>query len=74
MPNNEFTIDTMRTGDWPKVRAIFAEGLADGFAAFMTSPPIWPDFDAGRLPFGRLVARRGSGLLGWTALTRVADT
>lgn len=74
MTNDDVTIDAMTAGDWPKVRAIFAEGLAGGFAAFLASPPVWPDFDASRLPFGRLVARRGSALLGWSALTRVADT
>lgn len=74
MTTQDFMIDTLRTGDWAKVRAIFAEGLAGGLAAFMTTPPVWTSFDEGRLPFGRLVARRGSGLLGWAALTRVADT
>ncbi len=74
MTTHDYVIDTMGTGDWAKVRAIFAEGLASGLAAFMTTPPVWTGFDAGRLPFGRPVARRGSRLLGWAALTRVADT
>lgn len=69
-----FVIDQMRRGDWAKVRRIFAEGLAGGQAAFMTTPPVWKAWDAGRLAFGRLVARRGDAVLGWASLSRVADT
>lgn len=69
-----FAIDEMRRGDWAKVRGIFAEGLAGGLAAFMTVPPVWKAWDAGRIPFGRLVARRGDAVIGWASLSRVADT
>lgn len=69
-----FEVSEMRRGDWAKVRGIFAEGLAGGLAAFMTVPPVWKVWDAGRLPFGRLVARSGENVLGWASLSRVADT
>ncbi len=69
-----FSIDDMQRGDWARVRAVYAEGLATGLAAFMTTPPIWPAWDAGHLAVGRLVARRDGAIIGWSALARVADT
>ena len=60
--------------DWPAVRAIYAEGLATGLAAFLTDPPSRGAWDAGHLPIGRLVARDGDALLGWAALTPVDNT
>jgi L-amino acid N-acyltransferase YncA len=69
-----FEIDPMQRQDWAKVRTIHGEGLATGLAAFRTHPPIWKDWDAGHLPFGRWVARRGAAILGWAALSAVADT
>lgn len=71
----DVTIEAMKRADWAKVRAIYAEGLATGLAAFMTIPPTWPVWDARQLAFGRLVARtRDGSILGWAALTRAADT
>jgi len=68
-------IETMTlTTDWPAVRDIYAEGLATGIAAFMSRPPSQPDWNAAHLPFGRLVARADDTVLGWAALTPVADT
>lgn len=60
---------------WGAVRAIYAEGLATGIAAFRTTPPIWKQWDAGHLGVGRLVARASHGeILGWAALAPVADS
>ena len=67
-------VDQMARQDWAKVRRIYAEGLATGLAAFLVNPPIWKDWDAGHLTFGRLVARWDRAILGWAALARVADT
>ena len=69
-----FEIDEMAPLDWAEVRAIYKEGLATGLAAFLVNPPIWKVWDAGHLPFGRLVARRDRAVLGWPALAPVADT
>ena len=69
-----FSIDDMQRGDWARVRGVYAEGLATGLAAFMTTPPVWTVWDAGHLPVARLVARREDRVLGWAALARVADT
>ena len=60
--------------DWPAVQAIYAEGLATGLAAFMTDPPSQLKWDAGHLPFSRLVVRDSDTLLGWAALTPVDNT
>lgn len=69
-----FTISPMQRNDWPQVRAIYGEGLATGLAAFFTTPPRWPDWDAGHLKFGRMVARAAdSNILGWSALAPVPD-
>ncbi len=68
------TIDAMQAGDWSRVRAIYREGLATGVAAFMTTPPVWPKWNAGHLQIGRLVMRRGQDILGWSALAPVADS
>lgn len=70
-----FTIDAMRRADWPAVKAIYAEGLATGLAAFMTAPPGWRAWHAGHLALGRCVARdTGDGVLGFSALAPVPDT
>ncbi len=69
-----FAVDPMQPDDWAEVRAIFTEGLVTGLAAFMRTPPLWTAWDAGHLPVGRLVARRDAEILGWAALSTVADT
>ena len=67
-------IDAMTAADWASVRAIYAEGLATGLAAFTTSPPLWAAWNASHLDSGRLVARREQAVVGFAALSRVADT
>ncbi|MEZ5855752.1 MAG: hypothetical protein R3D67_13780 [Hyphomicrobiaceae bacterium] len=68
------TIVAMDRADWKAVKAIYAEGLATGLAAFMTTPPLWRDWDRQALAIGRLVARSGNDIVGWAALAGVADT
>lgn len=70
----QVSIDDMRTVDWARVRAIYAEGLADGLAAFLTTPPVWKTWNANHFDFGRLVARCDGRVVGWCGLSRVADT
>ena len=65
----------MQRKDWAQVHAIYAQGLATGIAAFMTTPPMWDAWDAGHLSVGRIVAKQDGGpVLGWAALGPVADT
>jgi L-amino acid N-acyltransferase YncA len=54
--------------DWPRVRAIFAEGIATGNATFETEPPSWEEFDATHLPDHRLVAVDAGEVVGWITL------
>jgi L-amino acid N-acyltransferase YncA len=59
---------------WPRVRAIYAAGIATGHATFETEPPTWAQFDGTRLPDQRHVALDGSGsVVGWTAASVVSD-
>lgn len=66
------TIDPMTPADWDAVRAIYLEGIATGLATFETAAPSWADWDAVHHPFGRLVAREGSRVVGWVALAPVS--
>lgn len=69
----DLTIEPMVAGDWPAVRAIYAQGIATGLATFETEAPDWPAWHAAHLPDCRLVARAETGVLGWAALTPVSD-
>src|SRR5665213_2984957 len=62
----------MRPEDWEAVRAIYLEGIATGNSTFEQSAPDWQIWDQGHLPSCRLVARGGSQVLGWTALSPVS--
>jgi len=69
------SIEEMQRDDWKQVRALYAEGLATGIAAFMTAAPRWEDWDEGHLNIGRLVARTDDkDVVGWAALAHVPDT
>lgn len=70
----DISIDPMAAGDWKRVKAIYAEGLATGIAAFRQTPPLWKDWHAGHLTVGRLVARSEGEIFGWAALAPVADS
>ena len=63
----------LRSGDWPEVARIFAEGIATGHATFETAVPSWEAWDAAHLPERRLVADRDGRVVGWTALAPVSS-
>jgi phosphinothricin acetyltransferase len=65
-------IEAMRPDDWQRVREIYLDGIATGNATFETEAPAWPDWDAGHFLFCRLVAREGSEVIGWAALSPVS--
>lgn len=83
-----FAIEPMRPEDWPRVRAIYLEGIATGNATFETDAPSWDSWDAAHAKEPRLVARESGGpdrsgrsgsapgsggaILGWAALTPVS--
>ena len=61
-------VRAMTPGDWPRVRAIYAEGIATGHATFETAPPEWDAWDAGHLPVCRFVYEEAGAVNGWAAL------
>jgi L-amino acid N-acyltransferase YncA/tRNA(Arg) A34 adenosine deaminase TadA len=62
-------IEALEAADWPRVAAIYGEGIAGGLATFETELPSWQEWDAAHLGYCRLVARRGDEVLGWAALS-----
>ncbi|MYW02585.1 GNAT family N-acetyltransferase [Streptomyces sp. SID3343] len=67
--NPTVTIAAMRPEHAGQVLAIYRLGIETGNATFESAAPAWPEFDAGRLPDHRFVARDGDGgpVLGWIA-------
>jgi L-amino acid N-acyltransferase YncA len=55
--------------DWPRVEAIYAEGIATRNATFDTEPPSWEGFDAARLREHRFVAVDDGEVVGWVAVS-----
>ena len=66
-------IDEMSQNDWEQVRAIYLEGIRTGNATYETEAPTWEKWDAAHLREARLVARSGSAILGWAALSPVSS-
>ncbi len=63
----------MTRNDWADVSKIYAEGIATGFATFETAVPLHEDWDKAHLARCRIVAARGTDLLGWAALSPVSS-
>jgi L-amino acid N-acyltransferase YncA len=62
----------LRPDDWPRVAAIYAEGIATRNATFETDVPAWEAWDAGHAG-PRLVAESAGEVVGWAALSPVSD-
>lgn len=71
MKSDPFSVEAMTPADWPAVRAIYEDGIATGLATFETDVPSWAEWDRGRLPHSRLVARAPE-VIGWAALSPVS--
>ena len=63
----------MLPADWLQVRRIYLEGIATGHATFETDAPSWEKWNDAHLAFARLVARAGSDVKGWAALSPVSS-
>jgi L-amino acid N-acyltransferase YncA len=63
----------MKTGDWPDVARIYADGLATGVATFETEVPSYDDWSRRHLPTPRLVAELDGVVAGWVAATKVSS-
>jgi L-amino acid N-acyltransferase YncA len=57
---------------WPRVRAIYLQGLLTGNATFATEAPGWAKWDADHLPECRFAAHVGEQVAGWSALSPVS--
>lgn len=72
----DLQIISLRPEHWPVVREIYEQGLLTGQATFETAAPSWEKWDAGHLPFARLlgISRSASGdiVKGWAALSPVS--
>jgi phosphinothricin acetyltransferase len=69
----KFSIEPMKSADWPAVREIYSEGIATGDATFETEPPDQDEWNRSHLEKCRLVVRDGGSVLGWAALSPVTD-
>jgi len=63
----------MGPGDWPRVAAIYAAGIATRNATFETEVPTFAEWHAAHLPDHRFVATDGDTIVGWVALTGYSD-
>jgi L-amino acid N-acyltransferase YncA len=66
------TVAPMSAEDWPAVARIFEQGILTDNATFEPSAPSWERWSAARCPEPRLVAREGTDVIGWAALTPVS--
>ena len=69
----ELTIEKMKNEDWPAVKNIYQEGIATGNATFETNAPEWEEWEKNHLQDCRLVAKSGSEVVGWLALSPVSN-
>jgi len=66
-------IKKMVCEDWKQVRNIYREGIETGNATFETKIPGWNKWNSCHIASGSLVARSGSTVLGFAALSSVSD-
>jgi phosphinothricin acetyltransferase len=59
--------------DWPRICAIYLEGILSGNATFESEPPTWDQWHRAHLPFGRIAAKCDGRLVGWAALSPVSQ-
>jgi L-amino acid N-acyltransferase YncA len=65
-------IAPMEASDSEMVQTIYGEGIATGDATFETVAPGWDEWDRNHLRTCRLVARSGSEVVAWGALSPVS--
>jgi Sortase and related acyltransferases len=66
-------IREMNAADRDAVSRIFGQGIASGLSTFRPKVPEWEDFDAGHLPFSRLVICEDGQVRGWCTLSPVSS-
>ena len=65
-------IRSMTSGDWLRVEAIYAEGIATGQATFETEVPSREAWEAKHHAHSRLIAERDGIVVGWGTLAPVS--
>jgi phosphinothricin acetyltransferase len=66
-------IREMAAEDWPRVEAIYEEGIGTGLATFETESPGWQAWDLEHMERCRLVAEEAGSVVGWAALSSISD-
>jgi phosphinothricin acetyltransferase len=69
----ELVIGEMMPSDWPRVAAIYLEGIKTKIATFQSDVMEWEVWDKSHTKTCRLVARTGDDILGWAALSPTSD-
>jgi phosphinothricin acetyltransferase len=69
----DIQIEALTKNDWDDVRSIYLEGIATGEATLETAPPSFEEWDSSHLSSCRIIARRGSQIVGWAALSPVSS-
>jgi L-amino acid N-acyltransferase YncA len=72
----DHTIQAMLPNHWPRVRAIYGEGIATGNATFETELPDWKKWDSSHHKKCRLIAldpKKDEEIFGWAALSPVSS-
>jgi L-amino acid N-acyltransferase YncA len=70
---DQVMIGLMNPRDWERVRTIYLDGISTGNSTFESSAPDWETWDRNHLPSCRLVARHGSEVVGWAALSPISS-
>ncbi|TVP54453.1 MAG: N-acetyltransferase family protein [Gemmatimonadales bacterium] len=73
METNSILVSPLLPEHWGRVREIYSEGIATGQATFETEVPDWDSWRTGHGNHPRLVAKQGSQIVGWAALSPVSD-
>lgn len=63
----------MTSKDWPAIAAIYAEGIATGFATFESTVPTHEDWDKAHVDNCRIIAENTGVIVGWAALSPVSS-
>ncbi len=69
----DLVIEEMKPGDWPRVAAIYLEGINTKIATFQSDVPEWEKWDQGHIKSCRLVARVGDEIVGGAAISPTSD-
>lgn len=68
-----FSIENMTADAWPYVAKIYMAGIATKNATFEQNAPDWQSWSSSHRSDCRLVARLGTRIVGWAALSNVSS-